>query len=45
MKLCVGHGLGKDGNQGISSAIKPHYKHGKEGMGFELGKGMKLWNV
>jgi len=33
-----GDGLGKEGNQGITIALKPHYKTGKEGMGFDLSK-------
>jgi len=31
-----GQGLGKEGNEGIPKAIKPHYKTGKAGMGFDL---------
>ena len=34
---CLGEGIGKEG-QGITTAIKPKYKHGKEGMGFDLSK-------
>jgi len=33
-----GDGLGKIGNEGIKVAIKPRYKTGKEGMGFDLAK-------
>ena len=33
-----GEGIGKDGNRGIRTAIKPNYKTGKEGVGFDLSK-------
>jgi len=33
--LFTGEGLGKE-SQGITAAIKPHLKTGKEGMGFDL---------
>jgi len=33
-----GEGVGKDGNKGISVAIKPKCKNGKEGMGFDMAK-------
>ncbi len=40
VKFCafLGDGLGKDGNQGLTEALKPKYKTGKEGMGFDLSK-------
>ena len=36
--IITGEGLGKDGNQGLTEAIKPKYKTGKEGMGFDFSK-------
>jgi len=33
-----GEGVGKEGNKGISTAIKPKCKNGKEGMGFDFAK-------
>lgn len=38
MLIYLGEGIGREGNQGINIPIKPKYKRGREGMGFDLSK-------
>jgi len=33
-----GEGIGKEGNQGMANALKPKYKLGKDGLGYDMSK-------